>query len=77
MWNDEIAAYSCLNKIETLDGFITAYCLNTKPTTDFTIKMKISGDITDLTFVTQDEFNSLYEMINSANALLENALNGG
>lgn len=77
LWNDELAAYSCLDKIETLNGFITAYCFNEKPTTDFTIKMKISGDITDLTFVTQDEFNTLYNIINIANTSLENTLNGG
>ncbi len=32
---------------------------------------------TELPFVTHDEFNTLYDMINSANTSLENTLNGG
>ena len=77
LWTDEKKAYSCVNKIETIDGGIVAYCLDSKPESDFTVKLRIAGDITGLTFVTQDEFNTLYEMINSVNTSLETTLNGG
>lgn len=75
-WDDEETAYSNLIKIETSDGSITAYCRN-KPDIDFTIKMRISGDVTQETFVTKTEFNTLLELVGSANTTLENVLNGG
>lgn len=76
LWDDEETAYSNLIKIETNDGSITAYCKN-KPEVDFTIKMRISGDVTEETFVTKTEFNTLLELVGSANTTLENVLNGG
>ena len=76
LWENEKKAYGCLTKIETIDNGIIGYCLN-KPENDFTVKLRIAGDVTGLTFVTQDEFNTLYEMISSANTTLENTLNGG
>lgn len=77
LWENEEAAYAKLTKIDTADGYIIGTCRKEKPTSDFTIKLKIAGDITDLTFVTQEEFDVLYQMINSANSSLENTLNGG
>lgn len=37
----QLEAFSCLSKIETTDGSITATCLDTKPTIDIPIKLKV------------------------------------
>lgn len=37
----QLEAFSCLSKIETADGSITATCLDTKPTIDIPIKLKV------------------------------------
>lgn len=37
----QLEAFGCLSKIETADGYITATCLDTKPTIDIPIKMKV------------------------------------
>lgn len=77
LWEAEETAYSCLTKVETADGSITATCLNTKPNTDFTIKLKVAGDISGINVVTQTEFDELKALVTSANTSLENTLNGG
>lgn len=59
LWDSERKAYNCLTKMETIDGGIVAYCLDSKPESDFTVKLRIAGDITGLTFVTKDEFDKL------------------
>jgi len=33
-------AYSCMDRIKTLDGQIRAYCYNKKPTSDFSVQLK-------------------------------------
>lgn len=76
LWKDEESAYSELIKVETNDQSITAYCKN-KPPVDFSIKLRIAGDVTGKTFVTKSKFDELTNIVNSANASLENALNGG
>lgn len=63
LWEAENTAYSCLTKVETADGSITATCLKSKPASDFTIKMKVAGDISGLNVVTQSEFDELKESI--------------
>lgn len=63
LWEAEETAYSCLTKVETADGSIIATCLKSKPVTDFTIKMKVAGDISGLNVVTQSEFDELKESI--------------
>lgn len=37
----QLEAFSCLSKIETANGSITATCLDTKPTIDIPIKLKV------------------------------------
>lgn len=37
----QLEAFSCLSKVETADGSITATCLDTKPTIDIPIKLKV------------------------------------
>lgn len=37
----QLEAFSCLSKIETADGSITATCFDTKPTIDIPIKLKV------------------------------------
>lgn len=37
----QLEAFSCLSKIETANGSITATCLVTKPTIDIPIKLKV------------------------------------
>lgn len=75
LWDDEESAYSNLIKVETNNGSITAYS-RSKPQINFKIKMRISGDVTSETFVTKSEFNTLLELVDSANTTLENTLNG-
>lgn len=76
LWETEESSYANLIKVETQNGSIIAYCKN-KPESDFTIKMRIAGDVTGETFVTQDKFDNLYNIINNANTSLETILNGG
>lgn len=59
LWDSERKAYNCLTKMETIDGGVVAYCLDSRPENDFTVKLRIAGDITGLTFVTKDEFDKL------------------
>lgn len=59
LWDSERKAYNCLTKMETIDGGIVAYCLDSKPESDFTVKLRIAGDMSGLTFVTKDEFDKL------------------
>ena len=70
LWEAEETAYSNLTKIETADGSITATCLKSKPASDFTIKMKIAGDISGVNVVTQSEFDELKSLVVSANDVL-------
>ena len=56
LWEAERTAYNCLTKMETVDGGVIAYCLDNKPESDFTVKMRIAGDMSGLTFVNQDDF---------------------
>lgn len=44
LWEEEEIAYSNLIKLETGNQRVTAYCLS-KPEKNFTIKLRISGDI--------------------------------
>lgn len=59
LWESERKAYNCLTKMETIDGGVVAYCLDSKPENDFTVKLRIAGDMSGLTFVTKDEFDKL------------------
>lgn len=77
LWDDEETAYNYLTKVETADGSIVATCRKTKPETDFTIKLKVAGDISGINVVTQSEFDELKALVASANTSLENTLNGG
>lgn len=77
LWESEVSAYDCLTKVDTADGSITATCLSTKPETDFTIKLKVAGDLSGINVVTQTEFDELKALVISANTSLENTLNGG
>lgn len=57
-WESEQQAYSCLTKITTGDGFITAICLSDKPEIDVNIKLKISGDLSSENTVSKQEFEN-------------------
>lgn len=76
LWESEKAAYNCLTKLETTDNGVIGYCLDTKPENDFTVKLKIAGDINGLTVVTQSEFDELKTQIDEYNIILEDILNG-
>ena len=76
LWKAEIDAYHFLTKVETINEGIIGYCLNYKPEVDFTIKLKIAGDINGLTVVTQSEFDDFKDKIDEYNVILEDILNG-
>lgn len=76
LWESEKIAYSCLTKLETIDNGVIGYCLGIKPENDFTVKLKIAGDINGLTVVTQSEFDELKAQIDEYNVILEDVLNG-
>ena len=76
LWEAEETAYSNLTKVETADGSITAICLKSKPASDFTIKMKIAGDISGINVVTQSEFDELKSLVVSANNVLASVTGG-
>lgn len=65
LWEDEEKNYSYLTKIETNNGTITATCLKNKPENNFSIKLKISGDLTSENTVSKDDFNTTIGDINS------------
>ena len=65
LWEDEEKNYSYLTKVETNDGTITAICLKDRPENNFSIKLKISGDLTSENTVSKDDFNSTIGDINN------------
>lgn len=71
LWDGERKAYNCLTKMETLDGGVVAYCLDNKPESDFTVKLRIAGDMSGLTFVEQDEFEEFKSNIKTNSVFSE------
>lgn len=65
LWEEEEKNYFYLTKIETNNGTITAICLKNKPENNFSIKLKISGDLTSENTVSKDDFNSTIGDINN------------
>lgn len=54
-WESEEKAFACLTKIVTGDGSITAICRKEKPAVDFTIQMRVSGDVSSINFMLRDD----------------------
>lgn len=65
LWEDEEKNYSYLTKVETNNGTITAICLKNRPENNFSIKLKISGDLTSDNTVSKDDFSTTIGDINS------------
>lgn len=65
LWENEENAFALLSKVETGNGNIIGTCLSNKPAIDFTIKLKIAGDITYDTVVSKEEFNNVIGDINT------------
>ena len=65
LWKDEEDAFTFLSKGEAREGNIIGTCLSNKPEIDFTIKLKIAGDITYDTVVSKEEFNNVIGDINT------------
>ena len=65
LWEDEEKNYSYLTKVETNNNTITAICLKNRPENNFSIKLKISGDLTSENTVSKDNFNSTIGDINN------------
>lgn len=65
LWQNEGNAFALLSKVETRDGNIIGTCLSNKPEINFTIKLKIAGDITYETVVSKEEFNNVIGDINT------------
>lgn len=65
LWEQEEKNYSYLTKVETNNGTITAICLKYKPEQNFSIKLKISGDLTAENTVSKNDFNTTIGNINS------------
>ena len=65
LWQDEENAFALLSKVETGNGNIIGTCLSNKPAINFTIKLKIAGDITYDTVVSKEEFNNVIGDINT------------
>lgn len=65
LWEDEENAFALLSKVETGNGNIVGTCLSNKPKINFTIKLKIAGDITYDTVVSREEFNNTIGDINT------------
>ncbi len=65
LWKNEYQSFSNLTKIETINGSIIGTCLNSKPIYDFTVKLKIAGDITYDTVISKEEFNTTIGNINT------------
>lgn len=65
LWEDEEKNYSYLTKVETNNGTITAIYLKDRPENNFSIKLKISGDLTSENTVSKDDFNSTIGDINN------------
>lgn len=70
-WDSERKAYNCLTKMETIDNGVVAYCLDSRPESDFTVKLRIAGDVTGLTFVEQDEFEEFKSNIKTNSVFSE------
>ena len=65
LWQDEGNAFALLSKVETGNGNIVGTCLSNKPEINFTIKLKIAGDITYDIVVSREEFNNTIGDINT------------
>ena len=65
LWENEENAFALLSKVETGNGNIIGTCLSNKPAINFTIKLKIAGDITYDTVVSKEEFNNVIGDINT------------
>ena len=65
VWENEENAFVLLSKVETGNGNIIGTCLSNKPAINFTIKLKIAGDITYDTVVSKEEFNNVIGDINT------------
>ena len=78
LWNDEIANYSKITAIITDNnpeggGQITFYCLS-KPEIDFTVKLRIHGDIHEDRFVTTTAFQTYQTTIENQRVSLQNQI---
>ena len=78
LWNHEIESYSKITAIITDDnssggGKITFYCLS-KPKYDFTIKLRIHGDIHEDRFVTTTAFQTYQNTIENQRVSLQNQI---
>lgn len=75
-WTELLEAYNCLTRAVAANGSINFYCIENKPEIDFSVKVRINGDVNANSFVTKAEFNEYKELIGKANNLLENTLGG-
>ena len=58
-WDSEEKAFACLTKITTANGSITAVCRKEKPTVDFTIQMRVSGDVSGVNFASKSDLEAI------------------
>lgn len=75
-WTNELEQYSYLTRAVCHNGSITFYCIENKPTSDISLKLRINGDVNSESFVTKQEFNEFKAMVGNMNALLETTLGG-
>lgn len=58
-WDSEEKAFACLTKITTANGSITAVCRKEKPIVDFTIQMRVSGDVSGINFASKNDLEDI------------------
>lgn len=65
-WDSEEKAFACLTKITTANGSITAVCRKEKPTVDFTIQMRVSGDVSGINFASKSDLEAIKTKISQS-----------
>lgn len=75
-WTKELAGYGCITRVVIENGAATFYCAEDKPKDNFSVKLRINGDVNADSFVTKQEFNEFKQMIGEVNELLEETLGG-
>lgn len=65
-WDSEEKAFACLTKITTANGSITTVCRKEKPTVDFTIQMRVSGDVSGINFASKSDLEAIKTKISQS-----------
>ena len=65
-WDQEKEDFGCIDKAVCDNGSITFYCGAAKPEHNFTVKIRINGDVNEESFVSKSTFNTFVSQTQSA-----------